>query len=86
MPILILHLFAGLLSGALFRIQTLLMLALLVLLEAVCRTAIGGGAITVLWWVAAELVLQVGYLGGVYLRSVLERLGFGGFLYADRHS
>jgi hypothetical protein len=84
MAILLFHLFAGLLAGTLFRIQTLLMFALLVLVEAVCWTTISGVTVNALWWVAAEVALQVGYLGGIYLRSLLERFGFGAFLYAGR--
>lgn len=74
MPVVLLfHLLVGLVTGTLFGVQTLLLLALLVLVEGVGwmvadRVASGAG-----WWVCAEIVLQSGYLVGVYLRAQLER-------------
>jgi hypothetical protein len=72
MPALLLHLFAGMLAGAFFRVHTIIVLALLVLVEAASGWT-GGTAVT-LWFFLAEAVLQAGYLLGVYARSVLERL------------
>lgn len=73
MPLILFHFFAGALAGAFFRVQTLLMLALLVLVEAVWRTPASAPLNAVFWGVGAEVTLQFGYLAGVYLRSVLER-------------
>jgi hypothetical protein len=73
MPALLLHLCAGILAGALFRVQIAILLALLVVLEAAAWSAKGGAA-AALWFFLAEAVLQVGYLVGIYTRSVLERL------------
>jgi hypothetical protein len=86
MPILLLHFVAGLLAGALFRIQTLLLLTLLVLVEAVSWTTISGANFHAFLWVVAEVALQVGYLGGIFLRSLLERSGFAAFFYFGRRS
>ena len=86
MPILLLHLVAGLVTGAFFRIQTLLILVFLVLVEFTICAAMGGIFLNALLWVVAEVALQLGYLGGIYLRSLLERSGFSAFLYAGKRS
>ena len=75
MPFLLLHLVAGMLAGAFFRVQTVLVLALLVLVEVFCGFVSGGVAASVLWAFGAVVMLQFGYLAGVYARSVLERSG-----------
>lgn len=74
MPALLLHLFAGMLAGAFFRIQTIVVLALLVLVESASGWTVRDGTAATLWFFLAEALLQVGYLLGVYARSVLERL------------
>jgi hypothetical protein len=73
MSFLLLHLVAGLLAGAFFRVQTLIALALLVLIEAVWGLGTSSVAFLVLWSFAAETMLQVGYLAGVFARSIVER-------------
>jgi hypothetical protein len=73
MLLLLFHLSLGLLTGALFGVQTLLLIVLFVPAEALCGL-IGGAHIGVGQWLAAGVILQLGYLGGVFLRSVLERL------------
>jgi len=75
MPFLLLHLVAGMLAGAFFRVQTVLVLALLVLVEVFCGFVSGSVPAVVLWAFGAEVMLQFGYLAGVYARSVLERSG-----------
>jgi hypothetical protein len=75
MLLLLFHLFAGLLTGAIFGVQTLLVLALLVLIEMACGILVSGVSSGVIWGVGTEIVLQFGYLGGVYLRSAFERFG-----------
>lgn len=75
MPFLLLHLVAGVLAGAFFRVQTVLVLALLVLVEVFCGFVSGGVVAAVLWAFSAEAMLQFGYLAGVYARSVLARSG-----------
>lgn len=77
MLFLLFHLVAGILAGAFFRVQTVLVLALLVLVEVFCGFVPGGAVATVLWAFAAEATLQFGYLAGVYARSVVGRFGLG---------
>ena len=73
MLFLLLHLVAGLLAGAFFRVQTLIALALLVLVEAVWGVGTSGVAFLALWSFAAETMLQLGYLAGLFTRSMVER-------------
>jgi hypothetical protein len=75
MLFLLLHLAAGMLAGAFFRVQTVLVLALLVLVEVFCGFVSGSVPAAVLWAFGAVAMLQFGYLAGVYARSVLERSG-----------
>lgn len=76
MWVLFFHLLAGILTGSLFGIQTLLMVVLLVPIEAVCGL-IGGVSMSLGDWVGVGIVLQLGYLGGGFLRTVLERFTVG---------
>jgi hypothetical protein len=76
MWVLFFHLLAGLLTGSLFGVQTLLMVVLLLPLEAVCGL-IGGVSMSVGDWVTVGVVLQLGYLCGGILRTVLERFSVG---------
>lgn len=73
MPFLLLHLLAGVLAGAFFRVQTLVALALLVLVEAIWGLTARGVAAAVMWAFVAESMLQFGYLAGGYARGVLDR-------------
>jgi hypothetical protein len=73
MSFLLLHLFAGTLAGGFLRVQTLIALALLVLIEAIWGLAANGVAAAALWAFAAETMLQVGYLAGIYARNVVAR-------------
>lgn len=73
MPFLLFHLFAGMLAGVFFRVQTLFVLALLVLVEAFCGLKAQGLLATILWAFAAQAMLQFGYVAGVFARSVLGR-------------
>ncbi len=75
MSVLFLHVLAGLLAGSGFRAQTLLTLVWLVLIEAVACGAVRGAVAGAVWLLANEAALQAGYLGGIYLRSLLERRG-----------
>ena len=73
MLFLLLHLVAGLLAGAFFRVQVLIALALLVLVEVILGLGTSGLALLALWCFAAETMLQLGYLVGVFARSIFER-------------
>ena len=48
-------------------------LALLVLVEVIWGLAANGVAAVFLWAFAAETMLQLGYLAGIYARSVVAR-------------
>jgi hypothetical protein len=70
-----LHFLAGSVAGSIFAVRTLLTLVALVLVECAGMTvalglAVGG------WLLASLVALQIGYLAGIYIRSVLERAGF----------
>jgi hypothetical protein len=69
-----LHMSVGLVAGAFCRVQTLVMLALLVLVEVVYVEASRGPSVA-LWALGAEALLQCGYFGGVCARDMLERSG-----------
>jgi hypothetical protein len=75
MPALILNLLAGLVAGSLFGVQTLVVLALAVLVEAVAYVILRGASAGLVWLLVGQVALQIGYLGGIYLRSILERVG-----------
>jgi hypothetical protein len=72
----IFHLFAGLLTGALFGVQTLFLVVLFLPIAATCGL-IAGASIGFSQWVGAGIALQLGYLGGAFLRSMLERFIIG---------
>jgi hypothetical protein len=82
MSVLVFHLLAGLLTGAIFGVQTLLLVVFFVLIEAVCGL-IGGSSIGFGQWLGAGIVLQFGYLGGIFLRSALERFSAGAKLHTS---
>ena len=73
MSALTLHLFAGLVAGTRFGVQTILVLALVVLLEGVACLIVNGTYAGLMWLLIGQCALQFGYLGGIYLRSILER-------------
>lgn len=75
MKALILHFAAGLFAGSVFGVQTLVVLALAVLLEGVAPFVLHGVLAGLAWVAAAQVALQVGYLAGIYLRYILERVG-----------
>jgi hypothetical protein len=68
------HFLAGTVAGSIFTVRTLLVLVALVLVEGAAVTvawgvSVGGGAL------ASLIAVQIGYLGGIYVRSVLEHAG-----------
>jgi hypothetical protein len=75
MSALVLHLLAGLVAGSLFGVQTLVVLALAVSVEAVASLILHGPSAGLVWLLVSQVALQSGYLGGIYLRSVLKRAG-----------
>jgi hypothetical protein len=74
MSVVAFHFLAGSVTGAIFDVRTLLTLVALVLIECVGVT-IAWGLSTGLWSLGSLIAVQVGYLGGIYLRSVLEHAG-----------
>jgi uncharacterized membrane protein len=68
------HFFAGSVTGSIFAVRTLLILVALVLVECV-GAAIAWGVSVGFWSLGSLVAVQMGYLGGVYCRSVLEQMG-----------
>lgn len=71
----ILQLFAGFVTGSMFGVQIMVVLALTVMAEAVVPFIVLGAWDGLIWLFTGQVALQMGYLGGVYVRSVLERAG-----------
>ena len=69
-----LHFVAGVVAGSIFTVRTLLILVGIVLVECVTATvALGWSA--GFCSVGGLVAVQIGYLAGIYLRSVLEHVG-----------
>ena len=79
-----LHCLAGAVTGSVFAVRTLLTLVALVLTECVGVT-IAWGISMGLWSLGSLVAVQVGYLGGIYLRSVLEHVGIAEPIVRPRH-
>ena len=69
-----LHFLAGAVTGSIFAVRALLTLVALVLMECVAVT-MAWGLSTGLWSLGSLFAVQVGYLGGICLRGVLEHAG-----------
>lgn len=69
-----LHFVAGAVAGSMFTVRTLLALMTIVLLECVTAT-VALGFTAGLCSVGGLVAVQIGYLVGIYLRSVLEHVG-----------
>lgn len=68
------HLLAGFLTGAVFRVRVLVGLVAIVLIECLATAAIFGVQ-EGLWSLTNLVAIQMGYLLGIYARSVLEKIG-----------
>jgi hypothetical protein len=79
-----LHCLAGAVTGSVFAVRTLLTLVAVVLTECIGVT-IAWGASVGLWSLGSLIAVQVGYLGGVCLRSVLEHVGIAEPIARPRH-
>ena len=79
-----LHCLAGAVTGSVFAVRTLLTLVALVLTESVGVT-IAWGTSMGLWSLGSLVAVQVGYLGGVCLRSALEHVGIAEPIARPRH-
>jgi hypothetical protein len=68
------HFLAGSVTGSIFAVRTLLTLVALVLVECIGVTIVCGVSLG-FWSLGSLIAVQVGYLGGIYCRSVLEHVG-----------
>ena len=68
------HFLAGSVTGSIFAARALLTLVALVLIECVGVT-IAWGICIGFWSLGSLIAVQIGYLGGIYFRSVLEHVG-----------
>ena len=69
-----LHFVAGAVAGSMFTVRTLLAIVGIVVVECVAATVALGFAAG-LGSVGGLVAVQIGYLAGIYLRSVLEHMG-----------
>lgn len=69
------HFLAGLVAGSVFAVRALLTVVAVVLIECVGVTIWRGLSADFLWSMGSLVAVQAGYLGGIYLRSVLEHVG-----------
>ncbi|CCD95549.1 conserved hypothetical protein [Bradyrhizobium sp. ORS 375] len=74
MWVIALHFGAGAIAGAIFNVRTLIALVALVAVECLAA-AIASGLSAALYSIGGLVAVQLGYLAGMYLRSVLERAG-----------
>ncbi|TMJ54569.1 MAG: hypothetical protein E6G85_04820 [Alphaproteobacteria bacterium] len=84
MSVVVFHFLAGSVAGTIFAVRTLLTLVALVLIECVGVTIALGLSIG-LWSVGGLIAIQVGYLGGIYLRNMLELAGIAEPYVRPRH-
>jgi hypothetical protein len=75
MTVLILCFIAGLVVGSLFGVRTLLILALAVFVVVGASVFLLGASTGLIWLLVSQVALQLGYLGGMCLRGILERAG-----------
>jgi len=80
-----LHFVVGSVAGSMFTARTLVTLVGIVLVE--CATATMVLSLTAgLYSMGGLVAVQIGYLGGIYLRSVLERVGIAQPYVRPHHS
>jgi hypothetical protein len=75
MTVLIPFFIAGLVVGSLFGVQTLLVLAFAVFVGCGISVVLLGASTGLIWLLVSQVALQLGYLGGMSVRSMLERAG-----------
>jgi hypothetical protein len=74
MWVIALHFGAGAVAGAIFNVRTLIALVAIVAVECIA-VAVTSGLSAAFLSAGGLVAVQVGYLVGVYLRSILERAG-----------
>ena len=71
----IFHSLAGVVTGSVFRIRTLLLLLAVILIEAAALSAADVRAAA--WWALANVIsVQFSYLAGIFVRRTLEQTGY----------
>jgi hypothetical protein len=78
------HFLAGSVAGSAFTVRTLLVLVALVFIESAGVTVAWGFSAGA-WALASLIAVQIGYLGGIYVRSVLEHAGIAASGAQRRH-
>jgi len=73
-PVIAFHFVAGAVAGSMFTVRTLLALVAFAVVECIAATLVLG-LIAGLSSVGGLVAVQIGYLAGIFLRSVLERAG-----------
>jgi hypothetical protein len=68
------HFLAGSVTGSIFTVRALLTLVALVLIECIGVTIAWGFSMG-FWSLGSLIAVQMGYLGGIYFRSMLEHAG-----------
>ena len=69
-----LHFLAGAIAGSVFSVQILLVMLGLVIVECISVAAVLGLTSGV-WALQLLVMVQLGYLAGIYLRSAMEARG-----------
>ena len=69
-----LHCVAGAVAGTMFTVRTLVAMVAIIFVESI-GAAIALGLAAWLCAMGGLVAVQIGYLAGLYLRSVLERAG-----------
>jgi hypothetical protein len=69
-----LHFFAGVIAGSVFGVRTLLLLVGIIFLESI-PLSFALGAPGGLASLASLIVIQIGYVAGIFARSTLEQVG-----------
>lgn len=71
----IFHSLAGVVTGSIFQVRTLLLLLVILLLEAAALAAVDI-RIAGYWALANLSLLQIGYFVGLFVRGLLEQAGY----------
>ena len=66
---------AGVVTGSVFKIRTLLLLLAVILIEAATLSAVDVRVAA--WWALANVIsVQFSYLAGIFVRRTLEQTGY----------
>ena len=71
----IFHSLAGVVTGSVFRIRTLLLLLAVISIEAAALSALD--ARVAAWWALVNVIsVQFSYLAGIFVRRTVEQTGY----------